>query len=117
MEVGCRQATQVTVKNSKGELLAVVDDNGVRTYGDVIVSVDRPGREYATLEDIEKIGGEILIPRQVANILGCAPYAINCQAESDPEKLGFPVIKIGNRVKIPKKPFLEFFRGKRKDKL
>lgn len=29
MEVGCRQATQVTVKNSKGELLAVVDDNGV----------------------------------------------------------------------------------------
>lgn len=52
MEVGCRQATQVTVKNSKGELLAVVDDNGIRTYGDVVISVDRPGKEYTTLMDL-----------------------------------------------------------------
>lgn len=79
----------------------------------MVISVDRPGREYATLEGIEKIDSEILIPRQVANILECTPYAINCQVEIDPKKLGFPVIKIGNRVKIPKAGFLEYFRGKK----
>lgn len=64
-----------------------------------------------TLADIEKIPGEILLPKHVASILQCDQYTINLQAKLCPEKLGFPVILMKNRVKIPKQAFLKFMRG------
>lgn len=66
------------------------------------------------LEDLEKIEREFLIPKDVAPILGVDPYNINVQAKQDIERgvnsLGFPVVVIGTRVKIPKRAFIKFMR-------
>lgn len=64
-----------------------------------------------TLEDIEKIQREYLIPKEVAQVIGCYPYGITLAARNDPESLGFPVIIIGRRTKIPKQAFLNYMRG------
>lgn len=63
-----------------------------------------------TLEDIAQLDTEYLVPSQVAAVLGCCQYTINVAAETPKgrEKLGFPVIKLGTRVKIPRRPFLAF---------
>ena len=51
---------------------------------------------------------EMLTPAQVAPFLGSNPDTIRYMAREHPEKLGFPVCVIGNRVKIPKRPFFKF---------
>lgn len=67
-----------------------------------------------SLDDLEKLDKEFLIPKDVAPILGVDPYNINIQAKQDIERgvnsLGFPVIVIGSRVKIPKLAFIKFMR-------
>lgn len=66
------------------------------------------------LEELEKIDRDFLIPKDVAPILGVNPYNINVQAKQDVKSgvnsLGFPVIVVGTRVKIPKLPFIRFMR-------
>ncbi len=42
-------------------------------------------KEYMTLEDIEKILREFLVPREVASVLGCATYFINLMAKQKAE--------------------------------
>ncbi len=64
-----------------------------------------------TLQEIENSPKTVLVPADVAPVLGCEAYNINLQAKADPSKLGFPVIMIGSRVKIPKEGFLRFMRG------
>ena len=59
-----------------------------------------------TINEFEKIGGEYLVPEQVAVILGTSAEAISNQAKSDPSRLGFAVTVIGTRVKIPRRGFL-----------
>lgn len=51
-----------------------------------------------------------LIPREVAPLLDVHPYTINVAAQNPAtrEKLGFPVIITGTRVRIPRIPFLRF---------
>lgn len=63
-----------------------------------------------TLPEAAQLPEEYLVPAQVAALLGCDQYAINLAAETPKgrEKLGFPVIKIGRRVKIPRRPFLRY---------
>lgn len=61
-----------------------------------------------TLEEIRASGKEFLVPTDVAEILGCAPYSINLQAKQDPSRLGFPAALIGTRVRIPRKGFLKW---------
>ena len=63
-----------------------------------------------TLEDIEKLDRDYLTPKDVAPILGCDQYGINVQAQQNPDMLGFPVVVIKSRVKIPKEGFLNFCR-------
>ena len=65
-----------------------------------------------TLKDIEAIDCEILTCQQVAGVLQANPATIHQQAMERPELLGFPVVICGNRVKIPKRPFLNLMRGK-----
>lgn len=67
-----------------------------------------------TLFDIVKIPNETLTCKQVAPILGYGEYQLHQQAVKHPERLGFPVIVIGNRVKIPKNAFISFMNGERK---
>ena len=64
-----------------------------------------------TLQEIKDSPKEILTPTEVAGVLRCDPYSINLQAQKDPSKLGFPVIVIGRRVKIPKAAFIRFVEG------
>lgn len=61
-----------------------------------------------TLKELAELESEILIPTQVAPILGVNPQTIRINARKRPELLGFPVIVMGSRVKIPKVPFLHF---------
>lgn len=64
-----------------------------------------------TIDEIRASDKAVLIPRDVAGVLGCGQYAINLQAKADPSKLGFPVTVIGTRVKIPRTGFLNWFDG------
>ena len=64
-----------------------------------------------TLKDIAELDKEVLTCKDVAPILGYGEYQIHQQAKERPELLGFPVIVIGNRVKIPKGAFIAFMNG------
>ena len=64
-----------------------------------------------TLRDIAELDKEVLTCKDVAPILGYGEYQIHQQAKERPELLGFPVIVIGNRVKIPKGAFIAFMNG------
>ncbi len=63
---------------------------------------------YTMLKDIESIPREFLLISEIAPLLGADPQSIRCQAQIDPTKLGFPVVVIKSRVKIPKRPFIQF---------
>lgn len=64
-----------------------------------------------TLEEIEACEKTMLVPTDVAGYLHCEAFSINVAARSQPELLGFPVIVMGNRVRIPKEGFVRFCRG------
>lgn len=64
-----------------------------------------------TLAEIEQSEKEFLIPKDVAPLIGCAPYTINLCARDAPEKLGFPVTLMGSRVRIPRIAFLRYIKG------
>lgn len=66
-----------------------------------------------TLEEIRETSKSMLTPDEVSGVLGCAPQMIRVRAR-DPElrkTLGFPVMAVGNRVKIPTKAFIRFLDG------
>lgn len=54
----------------------------------------------------------MLTPDEVGFILGVNPQSIRNQARVIPNTLGFPVAVVGNRVLIPRKPFLKFIGEK-----
>ena len=59
-----------------------------------------------TLSELQSSTKDFLSPKDVADLIGCMPYSINVQAQTDPSKLGFPVSLIGTRVRIPRLGFL-----------
>ena len=61
-----------------------------------------------TLEQIAAIPDEVLTCQQIAPLLRANPATLHQQAVEMPERLGFPVIVAGNRVKIPKRSFIKF---------
>ncbi len=66
-----------------------------------------------TLTEIEACEREMLVPADIAPILGSDPQTIRLMAHQCREQLGFPVTIIGNRVKIPRAAFLAFMRGEK----
>lgn len=64
-----------------------------------------------TLKEIEEMERTVLTPAIVAEYLQCDQQTLRLQARLRPDLLGFPVICVGNRVKIPKEPFLAFCSG------
>ncbi len=64
-----------------------------------------------TLDEIAALPVEVLTPAQIAPVLHLDQDTIRGQARTCPELLGFPVVVAGNRVKIPKRPFLMFMEG------
>lgn len=63
-----------------------------------------------TLDEIEGIDKSMLTPADVYDYLDTDPNTLRWQAHNEPEKLGFPVIVMGKRVKIPKEGFVFFCR-------
>lgn len=61
-----------------------------------------------TIAELKASNKVFLTPTDVAGILNCHPYAISLAARDHPEKLGFPVNRIGSRTRIPRKAFLRF---------
>lgn len=59
-----------------------------------------------TIEEIIESDKAFLTPADVAPTLNCGPHTIRVFARECPEKLGFPVICMGTRTKIPRIPFL-----------
>ncbi len=64
-----------------------------------------------TLEDIEALNKEMLIPADIAPIIGCNPYAINVCTQNGENPFPFPIIRMGTRVRIPKIPFIKAMKG------
>ena len=64
-----------------------------------------------TLQEIESSGKDVLTACDVAEVLRCDPQAVRWYAKHKPASLGFPVIVMRNRVKIPRLAFLEFMKG------
>ena len=61
-------------------------------------------------DELLNMNSATISPSQAAPMIPCNPYSINLAAR-DPRyrsELGFPVILIGNRVRIPRIPFLKF---------
>lgn len=64
-----------------------------------------------TLDEIRSSDKEVLTCQDVAPVLSCSPATLHMQAVEQPWRLGFPVIVMGSRVKIPRRPFLKFMEG------
>lgn len=62
-----------------------------------------------TLDEIRESEKPFLIPADIAPLLGCDPYSISIAARDCPQSLGFPVVRVGNRTKIPRVGFLNFW--------
>jgi len=60
------------------------------------------------IDDILNSRELFFTPADIAPLLHCDPQQIRIQARHDPNKLGFPVIVTGRRVRIPRKPFLHY---------
>ena len=61
-----------------------------------------------TLDELKASDKVMLVPKDIAPVLGCDPYTISLMARDTPEKLGFPFMRSGNRTKIPRKAFLKW---------
>ena len=64
-----------------------------------------------TICDLESMSRETISPSEAAEIIGCNPQFLRIQARQDRQALGFPVIVMGHRVRIPRRAFLAFLRG------
>ena len=64
-----------------------------------------------TLDGIEALPCEVLTCLQVSKVLGVGAANLHDQAVADPAALGFPVIRCGTRVKIPRRSFVKFMKG------
>lgn len=61
-----------------------------------------------TIPEMRKSEKVFLTADDVAELLESDAADIRNQAQADPKKLGFQLIIIGSRVKIPRIPFLRF---------
>ena len=64
-----------------------------------------------TLNEIENSTKEVLTCQDVAEVLKCNPATLHMQAMEEPWRLSFPVTVMGTRVKIPRRPFLDYIKG------
>ena len=64
-----------------------------------------------TLDDIRAMSADVITPAQAASVLRCDPAYIRVAARDAPWVLGFPVVRVGNRVKIPREAFIRYMEG------
>lgn len=61
-----------------------------------------------TLQDIQKMDKAFLTPDDVSSVLGSNPQTVRVTARQRPDLIGFEFTFVGNRMKIPRIPFLRF---------
>ena len=61
-----------------------------------------------TIQEIRNSDKLFLTCSEIAPLLRANPATIHLTAMQQPERLGFPVTVAGNRVHIPRIPFLRF---------
>lgn len=66
-----------------------------------------------TLDDIRRMDRAVITPAIAAQVLSCDPAYIRVAARDAPEQLGFPVVRIGSRTKIPREAFVRYMEGGR----
>lgn len=59
-----------------------------------------------TIQEIKQSTKAFLLPKDIAGVLGSSPQDIRVAARAG--ALGFPVMFVGNRTKIPRIPFLAY---------
>lgn len=64
-----------------------------------------------TLDEIRASDKTVLTPAEVAPVLGCDAQDLRIQAKVAPERLGFNVIVVGTRIKIPRIAFIKYMTG------
>ena len=64
-----------------------------------------------TLKDIKQMDKDIITPAEAAQVVGCDPQLIRLEARERPENLGFPVIIVRSRIKIPRMAFIKYMEG------
>ena len=65
--------------------------------------------QVSILEELAKLDSVCITPEQAAPAIGCNSQWIRKMAEDEKKRnaIGFPVIRIGCRTKIPRIPFLK----------
>ena len=61
-----------------------------------------------TLAEIQAMDKPFLTPAEISGILGSDPHTIRVMARQRPDLIGFQYTFTGNRMKIPRIPFLRF---------
>ena len=61
-----------------------------------------------TLEDLRASPKPFFTPGDVCGVLGSNPQTIRVTARQRPDLIGYEFTFVGNRMKIPKVPFLRF---------
>lgn len=64
-----------------------------------------------TLQDIKQMEKDVITPAEAAQVVGCDPQLIRLEARERPENLGFPVIIVRSRIKIPRVAFIRYMEG------
>lgn len=68
-----------------------------------------------TMNDIRQSDKDILTPSDIADVMGSHPQTIIISAREHPEMIGYPFAFHGNRMKIPRIGFINWFDGKTKE--
>lgn len=66
-----------------------------------------------TLDDIRAMDDDVITAEVASKVLKCNPHWIRVAAHQDKSLLGFPVVVIRSRVKIPRLGFIRYMEGQR----
>lgn len=61
-----------------------------------------------TIAEIQSCNKDFLTPDDISGVLGSNPHTIRVTARQRPDLIGFEFTFSGNRMKIPRVPFLRF---------
>lgn len=65
-------------------------------------------KSYTLPELAMRVDREWFTVAEICGVLNADPQTLRLTARQRPELLGFPVIVAGNRVKVPRIPFLRY---------
>lgn len=65
-----------------------------------------------TIQEIKATDKAFLTCADIAPAIGSDPHALRLEARKPNSRLGFPVMLIGTRVKIPTEGFVAWYEGR-----